>query len=168
MTTSSLSLDLDGFSSLQIRTPTPLRQTNTPISPPLPFCPSILNPNSTTPFSTKNKSKTFISLIKSEKNPETILEICHTTVLTPCTHLDRLIFTKTISKLSESNYYKGIKEFSNEFQTRSNLKNERFSSHCIVLYGKSVYKSILFKYYIKVAFLVTKVAKHILKIKLKE
>ncbi|WOG85312.1 hypothetical protein DCAR_0104500 [Daucus carota subsp. sativus] len=101
------------------------------------FSPSILNPDSTTPLSAKDKSKAAFALIKSEKNPETILEICRAAALTPDTHLDRLIFSKAISKLSESNYYEGIREFLNELQTRPDLKNERFVSHCMVLYGEA-------------------------------
>ncbi|KAK1368411.1 Pentatricopeptide repeat-containing protein, mitochondrial [Heracleum sosnowskyi] len=101
------------------------------------FSPSILNPDSTTPLSAKEKSKAALTLIKSEKNPETILEICRAASLTPDSHLDRLIFSKAISKLSESNYYEGIREFLNELQTRPDLKTERFVSHCMVLYGEA-------------------------------
>ncbi|KAL8107775.1 pentatricopeptide repeat-containing protein At1g11630, mitochondrial [Apium graveolens] len=101
------------------------------------FSPSILNPDSTTTLSSKEKSKAALTLIKSEKNPETILEICRAASLTPDSHLDRLIFSKAISKLSESNYYEGIREFLNELQARPDLKTERFVSHCMVLYGEA-------------------------------
>ncbi|KAM7506242.1 hypothetical protein LguiB_005146 [Lonicera macranthoides] len=98
---------------------------------------SILNPNSNTPLSSKEKSRAALSLLKSEKNPERIIDICRAASLTPESHLDRIAFSVAISKLTESNYFEGIRLFLEELKTRPDLRNERFVSHSIVLYGQA-------------------------------
>ncbi|CAO2823661.1 unnamed protein product [Amaranthus hypochondriacus] len=98
---------------------------------------SILNPDSKTILTSKEKTKAALSLLKSEKNPEKILEICRAASLTPESHLDRICFSLAISKLSESNYFEGIRGFLEELKKRPDLRNERFISHAIVLYGQA-------------------------------
>ncbi|XP_010267684.1 PREDICTED: pentatricopeptide repeat-containing protein At1g61870, mitochondrial [Nelumbo nucifera] len=98
---------------------------------------SILSPDSTTPLTSKQKSRAAIALLKSEKNPERIIDICRAASLTPELHLDRIAFSIAISKLTESNSFEGIRSFLEELKTRSDLKNERFLSHAIVLYGQA-------------------------------
>lgn len=98
---------------------------------------SILNPDSKTPLSSKEKSRAALSLLKSEKNPERIIDICRAASLTPESHLDRIAFSVAISKLTESNYFEGIRLFIEELKTRPDLRNERFISHAIVLYGQA-------------------------------
>ncbi|KAJ0682030.1 putative tetratricopeptide-like helical domain superfamily [Helianthus annuus] len=99
---------------------------------------SILNPDSTTPLSSKEKSRAALSLLKSEKNPERIIEICRAASLTPDTHLDRVAFSLAISKLKELNYYEGIRNFIDElFKTRPDLVTEKFVANAIVYYGQA-------------------------------
>ncbi|XP_071707142.1 pentatricopeptide repeat-containing protein At1g11630, mitochondrial-like [Rutidosis leptorrhynchoides] len=99
---------------------------------------SILNPDSTTPLSSKEKSRAALSLLKSEKNPERIIEICRAAALTPESHLDRVAFSTAISKLTELNYFEGIRNFIDELlKTRPDLNNEKFISNAIVAYGQA-------------------------------
>ncbi|KAL8483077.1 hypothetical protein ACS0TY_025939 [Phlomoides rotata] len=101
------------------------------------FSTSILNPDSKTPLTSLEKSRAALSLLQSEKNPERILDICRAAALTPESHLDRLAYSKAISKLRESQYYEGIRGFIKESLTRPDFKSERFVSHFIVLYGQA-------------------------------
>ncbi|KAL6990801.1 hypothetical protein U1Q18_008923 [Sarracenia purpurea var. burkii] len=98
---------------------------------------SILNPESKTPLTSKQKSRAALSLLKSEKNPERILDICRAASLTPESHLDRIIFSEAISKLADSNYFEGIRLFLEELKTRPDLRTERFMSHAVILYGQA-------------------------------
>lgn len=101
------------------------------------FSSSILNPDSKTPLTSKEKSRAALSLLRFEKNPERILEICRAAALTPESHLDRIAYSKAITKLKESQYYEGIRGFINESITRLDLRSERFISHFVVLYGQA-------------------------------
>ncbi|KAK9056389.1 hypothetical protein SSX86_027479 [Deinandra increscens subsp. villosa] len=100
---------------------------------------SILNPpDSTTPLSSKEKSRAALSLLKTEKNPQRIIEICRAASLTPDSHLDRLAFSIAISKLSDLKYFEGIRDFIEELlETRPDLNNEKFIAHAIVYYGQA-------------------------------
>ncbi|KAF6155121.1 hypothetical protein GIB67_011852 [Kingdonia uniflora] len=98
---------------------------------------SILNPNSTTPLSTKEKSRCALSLLKSEKNPQKILDICRAAALTPESHLDRIAFTLAISNLTASNSFDTIRSFLEKLKTRPDLKTERFFNYTMLLYGKA-------------------------------
>lgn len=95
---------------------------------------SILNPNS----SKRDNSHATLALLKSEKNPERILEICRAASLTADSHLHRICFSIAISKLAAANYSDGIRSYLEELKTRRpDLRNERFLSHAIVLYGQA-------------------------------
>ncbi|KMS96737.1 hypothetical protein BVRB_8g200420 [Beta vulgaris subsp. vulgaris] len=118
------------FSSLRSRSILQLRKYSSSPS-------SILSPDSKTILSSKQKSRAALSLLKSEKNPEKILDICRAASLTPESHLDRICFSIAVSKLSESNYFEGIRVFLEELKKRPDLQNERFVSHSIVLYGQA-------------------------------
>ncbi|CAI9279846.1 unnamed protein product [Lactuca saligna] len=99
---------------------------------------SILNPDSSTPLSSKEKSRAALSLLKFEKNPERIIEICRAASLTPESHLDRVAFSIAISKLTELNYFEGIRNFIDELlKTRPDLNNEKFISNAIIYYGQA-------------------------------
>lgn len=98
---------------------------------------SILSPDSKTTLSSKDKSRAALSLLRFEKNPERILDICRAAALTPESHLDRVAYSKAITKLKESHYYEGIRGFINDSLTRPDFKSERFVSHFIVLYGQA-------------------------------
>ncbi|CAI9087810.1 OLC1v1021985C1 [Oldenlandia corymbosa var. corymbosa] len=98
---------------------------------------SILNPDSKTPLTSKEKSRAAISLLRSEKNPERILEICRAASLTPESHMDRVAYSSAISKLKDLNYFSGIRGLIEESITRPDIKSERSASHFIILYGKA-------------------------------
>ncbi|KAI3765197.1 hypothetical protein L2E82_15225 [Cichorium intybus] len=99
---------------------------------------SILNPDSTTPLSSKEKSRAALSLLKFEKNPERIIEICRAASLTPESHLDRVAFSMAISKLTELNYFEGIRNFIDELlKTRPDLNSEKFICNAITYYGQA-------------------------------
>ncbi|KAM7269479.1 hypothetical protein ACFE04_024976 [Oxalis oulophora] len=99
---------------------------------------SILSPDSTTPLTSKQKSRKALTLLKSETNPDRIVQICRAAALTPDSHLDRLAFSLAISKLSEDNHFSTIHNLLEDLKnTRNDLKTERFVSHSIVLYGQA-------------------------------
>ncbi|KAK9706436.1 hypothetical protein RND81_07G124400 [Saponaria officinalis] len=98
---------------------------------------SILTGDSKTILTSKEKTRAALSLLKSETNPEKIIDICRAAALTPESRLDRIAFSVSISKLAKSNYYEGIRVFLEELKNRPDLRNERFVSHSIVLYGQA-------------------------------
>ncbi|XP_058723784.1 small ribosomal subunit protein mS86 (rPPR1)-like [Vicia villosa] len=99
---------------------------------------TILSPNSSTPLTSKEKTRSALRLLKSETNPSTILEICRAASLTPESHLDRLALSRAASKLTAAKHFDALRQFIDELlQTRSDLRNERFVSHAIVLYGQA-------------------------------
>ncbi|CAB4306190.1 unnamed protein product [Prunus armeniaca] len=88
--------------------------------------------------STKDKTRAALSLLKAEKDPTKILEICKTASLTPESHLDRVTFSVAINKLRDDNHYDLIRQFLDDlFVSRPDLKTQRFASHAIVLYGQA-------------------------------
>ncbi|KAG8385721.1 hypothetical protein BUALT_Bualt03G0074600 [Buddleja alternifolia] len=100
------------------------------------FSTSLQTPHSKTPLSSKEKSRTALSLIRFEKNPERILDICRAAVLNPETHLDRVAYSRAISKLRESNHCEAIRGLIIESMNQLDVKSERVLSHFIVLYGQ--------------------------------
>ncbi|KZV50434.1 pentatricopeptide repeat-containing protein mitochondrial-like [Dorcoceras hygrometricum] len=101
------------------------------------FSTSILNPDSKSILTSKEKSRSALSLIRFEKNPERVLDICRAAALTPESHLDRVAYSRAISSLKESQHYEGIRTLINESITRPYFKSERFVSHFVVLYGQA-------------------------------
>ncbi|KAF2304983.1 hypothetical protein GH714_000860 [Hevea brasiliensis] len=100
---------------------------------------TILSPGSTTPLSSKEKTRVALSLLKSEQNPERIVEICRQASLTPETHLDRIAFSVAISKLSKSNNFSYIQQFLDDLRSsRADLRSsERFAAHAVILFGQA-------------------------------
>ncbi|GMJ08285.1 pentatricopeptide repeat 336, ribosomal PPR protein 1 [Hibiscus trionum] len=98
---------------------------------------SILSQDSSTPLTSHQKSRAALSLLKSEQNPERILEICRAASLTPVSHIDRVAFSVAISKLSEGNHFLSVDTFLRELRSRPDLQNERFASHSLILYGQA-------------------------------
>ncbi|OMO76720.1 hypothetical protein CCACVL1_15467 [Corchorus capsularis] len=98
---------------------------------------SILSQDSSTPLTSYQKSRAALSLLKSEQDPDRILEICRAASLTPASRLDRINFTVAISKLSEGNHFQAIDTFLHELRSRPDLQNERFASHTLILYGQA-------------------------------
>ncbi|XP_062088726.1 small ribosomal subunit protein mS86 (rPPR1)-like [Humulus lupulus] len=98
---------------------------------------TLLSPDSTKPLSAKEKTRAALSLIKFEKNPSRIVEICKAASLTPEAPLDRITLSVAITKLSESNHFEIIREFLDDLKSRPDLRTERFISHAMVLYGQA-------------------------------
>lgn len=101
------------------------------------FSTSILNPESKTPLTSKEKSRAALNLLRTEKNPERIIEICRAASLTPESHIDRIAYSRAIFKLRELNYLNGIREFLEESKTRPDMRSERSVSHVMILYGQA-------------------------------
>ncbi|CAI0407160.1 unnamed protein product [Linum tenue] len=99
---------------------------------------TILSPDSKTPLSAKDKTRAALSLLKSEQNPEKILEICRAASLTPDLHLDRIAFSVAVTKLSESNQFSYVKQLLDEHRRdRPDLRTEKFAAQAIVLFGQA-------------------------------
>ncbi|KAJ0082884.1 hypothetical protein Patl1_11091 [Pistacia atlantica] len=99
---------------------------------------SILASGDSSPLTSKEKTRAALSLLRSESNPERILDICRAASLTPDSHLDRIALSNAISKLSRANHFNGIAQFLEELKARPDLRrNERFICHSIVLYGQA-------------------------------
>lgn len=98
---------------------------------------SILNPNSTTPLTSEEKTRAAISLIKLEKNPERIITICRAAALTPEVHLDRVAFSVAIYRLRDLHYFSGVRSFLEELKSRYDLKTERYMCHAMILYAQA-------------------------------
>ncbi|CAH8359108.1 unnamed protein product [Eruca vesicaria subsp. sativa] len=96
---------------------------------------SILSPDSKTPLTSKQKSKTALSLLKTEKSPDRILEICRAASLTPDCHLDRLAFSAAVQSLTENKHFSAVTNLLDGFV--ENAKTERFAAHAIVLYAQA-------------------------------
>ncbi|EXB88431.1 hypothetical protein L484_012870 [Morus notabilis] len=97
---------------------------------------TLLSPDSK-PLSAKEKTRAALALIKTEKNPSRIVELCKAASLTPETYLDRITLSVAVSKLADSNHFDAIRQFLDDLKTRADLKTERFVSHVIVLYGQA-------------------------------
>ncbi|KAK9155755.1 hypothetical protein Sjap_003235 [Stephania japonica] len=99
---------------------------------------SVLSPDSTSPLTSKQKSRAALTLLKSETNPERILEICRAASLSPELHVDRICFSVAISSLSRSQSFSAIRSLlEGLISSRPDLRNDRFLSHATVLYGQA-------------------------------
>ncbi|KAL7103018.1 hypothetical protein ACP275_08G154200 [Erythranthe tilingii] len=102
-----------------------------------PFSSSILSPDSKTALSSKEKSRAALSLLRFEKEPERIVDICRAASFTPDSHLDRAAYSVAISKLQKSNDYESIRSIIKDSLSRPDFRSERSVSHLIVLYGQA-------------------------------
>lgn len=96
-----------------------------------------LNPNPNAPLTSKEKSRAALSLLRSEKSPSRIVEICRAAALTPESRLDRISYSVAISSLSKWKNFDGIRQFLEESKDRPDLRNERYLCHAMVLYGQA-------------------------------
>ncbi|KAL1320242.1 hypothetical protein AAHE18_14G042300 [Arachis hypogaea] len=102
------------------------------------FSTSILSPDSSTPLTSKQKTRAALNLLKIEKNPERVLEICAAASLTPANHLDRVTLSEAVKKLSAAGHLDGLRRLIEEdLKPRLDLRNGRFLSHAMVLYGQA-------------------------------
>ncbi|XP_017649659.1 pentatricopeptide repeat-containing protein At1g61870, mitochondrial-like [Gossypium arboreum] len=98
---------------------------------------STVSPNSSTSLTTHRKSRAALSRLKSEQDPDCILEICRAARLTPSSHIGRIALSVAISKLCEGNHFQSIDTFLQELRSRPDLQNNRFASHSLILYGQA-------------------------------
>ncbi|CAH2047950.1 unnamed protein product [Thlaspi arvense] len=99
---------------------------------------SILAPDSKTPLTSKQKSKAALSLLKTEKDPDRILEICRAASLTPDCHIDRIAFSAAVENLAEKKHFAAVTNLlDGSIESRPDLKTERFAAHAIVLYAQA-------------------------------
>ncbi|KAL7088710.1 hypothetical protein ACP275_13G144300 [Erythranthe tilingii] len=98
------------------------------------FCTSIVSTDPKTLPNSTEKTRAVLFHLRFEQNPDRILDICRSAALTPESHLDRIAYSKIVSKLRESNY-PGIGDFIKESMDQIACKSERVLAHFIVLYG---------------------------------
>ncbi|KAL4387648.1 hypothetical protein GQ457_09G001430 [Hibiscus cannabinus] len=98
---------------------------------------STLSPDSSTPLTSHQRSRAALSHLKSEQDPDRIIEICRDASLTPSSNLHRIVFSVAISKLAEGNHFESIDIFLKELRSRPDLQNARFASHSLILYGQA-------------------------------
>nr|AYM00871.1 pentatricopeptide repeat protein [Salvia miltiorrhiza] len=85
----------------------------------------------------KERTRAALAALRFEENPERILDLCRSVALTPESHLDRIVFSKAISKLKELNHHDGIRAFIQESMNQPGNRSERYAAHCIILYGQA-------------------------------
>ncbi|KAL1537355.1 pentatricopeptide repeat-containing protein, mitochondrial [Salvia divinorum] len=85
----------------------------------------------------KEQTRAALAALRLEENPERILDICRSAALTPESHLDRIVFSKAISKLKELNRHDAIRAFIHDSMSQPANRSERYAAHCIISYGQS-------------------------------
>lgn len=86
--------------------------------------------------SSKDKTRSLLAQLKTEKDPQKIISICKAATLTPESHLDRVAFSRAIATLRDSNHSDFIRQLLDDlFHSRPDLKTHRFASQAILLYG---------------------------------
>ncbi|KAL1188664.1 Pentatricopeptide repeat-containing protein [Cardamine amara subsp. amara] len=99
---------------------------------------SILTPNSKTLLTTKQKSRATLSLLKSENNPDRILEICRCASLKPNHHVDRIAFSVAIVTLAREKHFAAVSQLLDGLiQNQPDPKSESFAVRAIILYGRA-------------------------------
>ncbi|KAG6392317.1 hypothetical protein SASPL_146533 [Salvia splendens] len=89
----------------------------------------------TTPRGGKEQTRAALAALRLEADPDRILDIWRSAALTPESHLDRIVFSKAISKLKELNRHASIRAFIRDSMDAN--RSERYAAHCIISYGKS-------------------------------
>ncbi|KFK43437.1 hypothetical protein AALP_AA1G125200 [Arabis alpina] len=84
------------------------------------------------------KSREVLSLLRTENNPNRILEICRSASLTPNHHLDRIAFSVAVVTLAKAKHFSAVSHLLDGFiQNQPNPKSESFAVRAIILYGKA-------------------------------
>ncbi|XP_010493065.1 PREDICTED: pentatricopeptide repeat-containing protein At1g11630, mitochondrial-like [Camelina sativa] len=97
---------------------------------------SIFSLNSLT--SKQKKSRATLSLLKSEKNPNRILEICRSASLTHDYHVDRIAFSVAVVTLAREKHFAAVTQLLDGFiQNQPDPKSESFAVRAIILYGRA-------------------------------
>ncbi|KAL9305808.1 Pentatricopeptide repeat-containing protein mitochondrial [Arabidopsis thaliana] len=88
--------------------------------------------------SKQKKSRDTLSLLKSENNPDRILEICRSTSLSPDYHVDRIIFSVAVVTLAREKHFVAVSQLLDGFiQNQPDPKSESFAVRAIILYGRA-------------------------------
>ncbi|EOA40595.1 hypothetical protein CARUB_v10009327mg [Capsella rubella] len=88
--------------------------------------------------SKQKKSRATLSLLKSEKNPNRILEICRSASLTPDYHVDRIAFSVAVVTLAREKHFAAVSQLLDGFiQNQPDPKSESFAVRAIILYGRA-------------------------------
>ncbi|ESQ35687.1 hypothetical protein EUTSA_v10007792mg [Eutrema salsugineum] len=100
---------------------------------------SIHTPNSKTSLTSKQKkSRAILSLLKTENNPDRILEICRSASLTPDYHVDRVAFSVAVVTLASEKHFVAVSQLLDGFiQNQPYPKSESFAARAIILYGRA-------------------------------
>ncbi|VVA91002.1 unnamed protein product [Arabis nemorensis] len=99
----------------------------------------ILTPSSKTSLTSNHKkSREVLSLLKTENNPNRILEICRSASLSPDYHVDRIAFSVAVVTLAKEKHFAAVSELLDGFiQNQPNPKSESFAVRAIILYGRA-------------------------------
>jgi hypothetical protein len=102
---------------------------------------TILSPNSSTPLTAKEKTRSALRLLKSETNPETIVEICRTASLSLKSHLDRIALSRAASKFSAGKNNSSPREYQYNFlrfsifsKVKYNILTLSLTSHTFTIF----------------------------------
>ncbi|CAH2038237.1 unnamed protein product [Thlaspi arvense] len=100
---------------------------------------STLTLNSKTSLTSKQKSsRDVLSLLRTEKNPDRILEICRSASLTPDYHVDRIAFSVAVVTLASEKHFAAVSQLLDGFiQNQPYPKSESFAVRTIILYGRA-------------------------------
>ncbi|CAN8305394.1 unnamed protein product [Cochlearia groenlandica] len=85
-----------------------------------------------------SKSRNILSLLKSEINPDRILQICESASLKPNRHVDRIVFSVAVVTLAKEKHFAAVTHLLDGFiHDQPNPKSESFAARAIVLYGRA-------------------------------
>ncbi|KAJ0256804.1 Pentatricopeptide repeat-containing protein [Hirschfeldia incana] len=98
---------------------------------------SLLTPDSKTSLTTNHHKNTrhVLSLLRTESNPDRILEIFRSASLTPDHHLHRIAFSVAVATLSNNKHFSAVSHLLDGFIKKS--QPESFAVRVIILYGRA-------------------------------
>ncbi|KAG2243599.1 hypothetical protein Bca52824_094553 [Brassica carinata] len=99
----------------------------------------LLTPDSKTSLTTNHKkSRHVLSLLRTENNPDRILEICRSASLTPDHHLHRVAFSIAVATLASEKHFPAVSHLLDGLiQSQPRPRSESFAVRAIVLYGRA-------------------------------
>ncbi|KAG2267945.1 hypothetical protein Bca4012_070309 [Brassica carinata] len=102
---------------------------------------SLLTPDSKASLTSNHHKNTrhVLSLLRTENNPDRILEICRSASLTPDHHhLHRVAFSVAVATLSSDKHFAAVSHLLDGFiKSQPNPKSESFAVRVIILYGRA-------------------------------
>ncbi|XP_062017156.1 small ribosomal subunit protein mS86 (rPPR1)-like [Rosa rugosa] len=94
--------------------------------------------STTTEPSSRDKIRSLIALLKTEKDPHKIVSLCQSASLTPDSNLHRIALTRAVTSLRDSPHPNLIPQFLDHLLlSRPDLQTHRIASHVILLYGRA-------------------------------